>query len=156
VSFSSMQLLQRLMLEFSKSIHCDERRIELSKDSKELAIYGDPTLLTQILCKLIQNALEATPKGGFITVSSKLAGDGANAAFEVWNSAFIKRNDQMHIFHRHFSTKGGSKGIGTYMARLLAEKYLGGKISFISSEECGTTFRIEIPLRQPSDKEEQE
>jgi signal transduction histidine kinase len=31
--------------------------------------------------------------------------------------------------------------------KLLAEEYLGGKISFESSRENGTTFTLSLPLR---------
>jgi signal transduction histidine kinase len=49
------------------------------------------------------------------------------------------------IFRRFFSTKGASRGIGTYAAKLLTEKYLGGKIGFSTAVDTGTTFTVAYP-----------
>ena len=45
------------------------------------------------------------------------------------------------------SVIGAGRGIGTYSIRLLGERYLGGRVSFDSTPEAGTTFRIHLPLR---------
>jgi signal transduction histidine kinase len=52
-----------------------------------------------------------------------------------------------NIFRRYFSTKGGNRGLGTYGMKLLTEEYLGGEVSFRSSEQEGTTFTFVIPNR---------
>ena len=54
---------------------------------------------------------------------------------------------QLQVFNRSFSTKGAGRGIGTYSIRLLGERYLGGRVSFDSTEAEGTTFRIHLPER---------
>jgi sensor histidine kinase regulating citrate/malate metabolism len=66
----------------------------------------------------------------------------------IWvrNSAFIKREIQLQIFMRSFSTKGSNRGLGTYSMKLLGEKYLGGKVSFTTDEKDGTVFSVQIPL----------
>ena len=58
----------------------------------------------------------------------------------------IPPDDQLQIFQRSFSTKGRGRGLGTYSIRLLGEAYLGGAVSFTSTQRTGTTFRIELPL----------
>jgi signal transduction histidine kinase len=37
------------------------------------------------------------------------------------------------------------RGIGTYSAKLITERYLGGSLSFTSSEDEGTTFAVTLP-----------
>jgi len=55
---------------------------------------------------------------------------------------------RLQVFQRSFSTKSHDRGLGTYSMKLLAERYLGGTVSFTSSVEEGTTFRIRLPLQQ--------
>ncbi len=53
---------------------------------------------------------------------------------------------RQQVFQRSFSTKGGKgRGIGTYSARLLAERYLGGRLTFSSTADAGTSFVLELP-----------
>jgi len=53
---------------------------------------------------------------------------------------------RLQVFQRSFSTKGGrGRGVGTYSARLLAERYLGGRLSFSSVAGQGTTFVLDLP-----------
>jgi len=53
---------------------------------------------------------------------------------------------QLQVFNRSFSTKGKNRGLGTYGAKLLTERYMGGKISFASHEGEGTTFFLWLPF----------
>jgi signal transduction histidine kinase len=57
----------------------------------------------------------------------------------------MPRDVQLQVFQRFFSTKGAGRGLGTYSIRLLTERYLKGNVSFTSSPEEGTTFRVCYP-----------
>jgi len=93
---------------------------------------------------LLKNALEATPPDGEVTISCKT--DDKSVSFFVSNPSFIPRSIQLQIFQRSFSTKGNGRGLGTYSIKLLTDKYLKGKVSFISNENDGTTFKVDLPL----------
>ena len=80
---------------------------------------------------------------------------GEQVALRVHNPSVIPDAIKHQIFQRSFSTKGSDRGIGTYSMRLLGEGYLGGKVSFTSSEPSGTTFVFRIPKTwagRPSDE----
>jgi hypothetical protein len=152
VSFSSVQLLERLALEYGKRKYGDkERNISVSKDSVEMGIYGDPTILSCALGNLIMNSIEASTNGGGIVLSCHMG--EACASFSVWNNETIAETVQPNIFHRSFSTKGVAHGIGTYMSRLLVTRYLSGEIGFKSSPGKGTVFTINIPFEDKSSKQ---
>jgi sensor histidine kinase regulating citrate/malate metabolism len=68
----------------------------------------------------------------------------------VHNDAPIPREVRLQIFQRAFSTKGPGRGLGTYSMKLLSQRYLGGDVSFTSSEEGGTTFKARYPLHRQS------
>ncbi|MCF8223337.1 MAG: hypothetical protein K9J25_09330 [Bacteroidales bacterium] len=59
----------------------------------------------------------------------------------------LLKDVQMQIFNRSFSTKGKDRGLGTYSVKLLAEKYLKGKVWFETDRINGTTFYFRIPYR---------
>lgn len=110
----------------------------------ELTIVSDLQILRRILGNLVKNALEATPKGGTVTIAAHQEGDGVS--FTVHNPGLIPPEVQLQIFQRSFSTKEGTgRGIGTYSVRLFGERYLKGTITFTSTEHEGTTFTASFP-----------
>ena len=72
--------------------------------------------------------------------------EDSKAKIEVCNKRLIPQDNIRRIFHRSFSTKGENRGLGTYSVKLLAEKYLKGKVSVVSTEETGTIFTLELPI----------
>jgi hypothetical protein len=104
----------------------------------------DVPLALRALGNVLLNALEATPKGGRVSLASTQVED--NVVITVHNDAVMPPEVQLQVFQRSFTTKGtGARGIGTYCSRLYIERYLGGAIDFESGEPTGTTFRVTFP-----------
>jgi hypothetical protein len=107
------------------------------------SIITDKLLLKRVLINLVKNALEASVEGE--RVSLDFQNQGA-AVFRVHNEAAMPEAVRLQVFRRSFSTKSPvGRGIGTYSAKLITERYLGGSLSFTSSEEEGTTFAVVLP-----------
>ena len=71
-------------------------------------------------------------------------------AFLVHNPGAMPEEVQEQIFQRSFSTKAkNGRGVGTYSIKLFTEKYLGGRVSFTSTEHEGTTFTVVLPKNEP-------
>ena len=75
-------------------------------------------------------------------------GKGDEVEFWVHNQGHMPRKVQLQVFQRSFSTKGAGRGIGTYSVKLLTERYLGGRVTFTSEPQAGTTFRIRLPVQR--------
>ncbi|NOU46388.1 MAG: PAS domain-containing sensor histidine kinase [Bacteroidales bacterium] len=117
------------------------KTIIITDDTIDYNFITDQILLKRILVNLLKNALEASAKGQVVTVGCKKEGqDGI--AFWVNNVNEMPRQVQMQIFQRSFSTKGASRGIGTYSIKLFTEFYLKGKVDFTSNTKTGTTFTV--------------
>lgn len=135
-------------LELLQSVYSES---ELSKDrpivvdhASGIKIVTDAMLLQRILSNLVKNALEATPPGGAVTISAYEAAD--EVCFVVGNPGAMPEEVQLQIYQRSFSTKDKTgRGIGTYSVKLLAERYLGGRVSFTSREPEGTHFSVTLP-----------
>jgi signal transduction histidine kinase len=119
-----------------------DKLIEIAESSYEIVIKTDRILLQRIIINLLKNAFEASPHGGVVKTGADNMGD--KIRFWVKNDGVIARDVQMQIFQRSFSTKGKGRGIGTYSIRLLTENYLKGKVSFISNENEGTIFFVDL------------
>lgn len=121
---------------------CEHRHLLLTA-VPDCHVVSDGALLRKILGNLVKNALEATPRGGTVTIAG--ADDDDTVAFIVHNPTVMSREVQLQLFQRSFSTKGEGRGIGTYSIRLFGERYLKGKVDFSSREPDGTTFTFTIP-----------
>jgi PAS domain-containing protein len=121
-----------------------DRSVIIDKNSTEITFTTDLRLIRRVILNMLKNALEATPVHGKVKIGC--TNDDNFVKIRVSNSAFIKREIQLQIFKRSFSTKGSNRGLGTYSMKLLGEKYLGGKVSFTTDEKDGTVFSVQIPL----------
>jgi hypothetical protein len=113
-----------------------------------LQVRTDPFLLTRIMTNMLINALEATPRGG--TVSIEAGVEGSDRLFTVWNAGHIPDRVAVRVFQRYFSTKVGTgRGVGTYAMKLFAEESLGGTVSFTTDPTEGTRFTLRLPANLP-------
>lgn len=117
------------------------KTIHISDDSLNIEFSTDQILLKRVMVNLLKNALEASEKGQKVTLGCK-SEEKNGIAFWVNNTNEMPRQVQMQIFQRSFSTKGESRGIGTYSIKLFTEFYLKGKVDFTSDAENGTTFTV--------------
>ncbi|MEI7482711.1 MAG: HAMP domain-containing sensor histidine kinase [Elusimicrobiota bacterium] len=139
---SSMDLLNELADLFKAHDVAKNKGIVVSGDCQNLKISTDKNLLSRVISNLIKNALEAEPSGAKITLSCHKIPEGA--AFTVHNPSRMPEDSRFQIFQRSFSTKGTGRGLGTYSIRLLTEKYLKGKVFFVSDAN-GTLFTAVYP-----------
>ncbi|AFH50441.1 Signal transduction histidine kinase [Ignavibacterium album JCM 16511] len=118
--------------------------LEVKYLNDDFKIRTDSSLLVRSLGNLLKNALEAISTNQKVRVYSELKND--EVEFCVWNEGIITQTVQLQIFQRSFSTKSNfGRGIGTYSVKLFVEKYLGGKVTFISDPENQTVFKVCLP-----------
>jgi two-component system sporulation sensor kinase C len=105
----------------------------------------------QVLFNVLQNAIEASPADGTITVVASST-DGVVQVTIRDQGPGIPRELKHRIFEPFFSTKGAAEssgmGIGLSISRTLVES-MGGTLDFECPEGAGTLFRIRLPLRYP-------
>jgi len=111
-----------------------------------VCIETDPVLLKRVIVNVIKNACEASESGQTVTIKCNYAEE--NIVLSVHNEKHMSEDVCKSVFKRSFSTKGKGRGLGTYSMRLLTERYLKGNIYFTSVEGDGTTFYIELPVKQ--------
>ncbi len=123
----------------------------LEKISPDWKIEVDLVQLTQVFGNLINNAASYSPVGSQIEIGAKIL-DGRIKIYVRDQGFGIPVSQQSKIFNKFFrgdnvaKTIAGS-GLGLYVAKGMVENH-HGKIWFESEEGKGTTFFVELPLKQ--------
>lgn len=107
-----------------------------------LRVTADGHLLQQVWVNLFQNALEAMPHGGTLTVE---ASDGPSVCVRIQDTGHGMDAAQMSKLFRPFvSTKTRGTGLGLAISKKIVEAH-GGTIRIESKPKEGTTVVVEIP-----------
>jgi two-component system, NtrC family, sensor histidine kinase HydH len=107
-------------------------------------VWLDSDRMKEVLVNLAQNAIQATPSGG--RVSLKASGNGENVRIQVTDTGDgIPSADLDKIFFPFFTTKPDGNGIGLAVCKEVVEAH-GGKIEVDSKKGVGTLFTITLPV----------
>ena len=138
-----------------KSAVAAERGMELvldpstELDSGALDAAGVPVRdLVTVLGNLIDNAIQAMPDGGTLTL--RTAQENEHVLVEIGDTGGgIPEDVQSHIFDPFFTTKGVGEGTGLGLdtAYRIVRKH-HGQITF-QSQPGRTSFIVRLPVQQP-------
>ncbi len=133
------------------SLQIKNRKIKLHKEFDESAAIeeADVNSVRVIIQNLLSNAIKYNRIGGEVNLSLNLSGD--NLLFTISDNGYgIPEEEQGRIFERFFRASNAidkdtdGTGLGLYMVKILLDKS-GGKITFESKENKGTTFNVSLP-----------
>ncbi len=118
---------------------------ELHIEANGIRVKAEREKLVRILGHLVQNAIEATPYTGKVSVTLARADDWAVLSVEDtgagMDAAFIRER----LFRPFASTKGTGMGIGAYECKEYVQE-LNGNIQVASKPGRGTLFTVRLPL----------
>jgi signal transduction histidine kinase len=105
----------------------------------------DANVILLVLTNLVQNAIQATPRGGQITVNAQRNEEGA--IFQISDTGpGLPSHVQQALFTPCKSTKSAGTGLGLAISKHLAN-HLGAELCLKQSSRDGTTFELRIPER---------
>jgi signal transduction histidine kinase len=110
-----------------------------------LRVRAERDRLTRAIGHLLQNALEATPPTGQVTLRGFEASGQAMIEILDTGSGMDDEFIRTRLFQPFDSTKGAGMGIGAYECRETL-RALGGNIEVDSTPGIGTRFRLSLPL----------
>ncbi len=118
--------------------------------SGAISVKQDINMLKKIMLNLLSNASKYSAEEK--TIKWDITVRNNRLVMTVTDSGIgIPVKDQPHIFSRFFRAKNVETMQGTGLGLNIAKKYvelLNGKISFVSMENAGSTFTVEIPVLQ--------
>jgi signal transduction histidine kinase len=118
-------------------------------------VMADRDRFSAVIGHIVQNAYDATPETGSITVRGRKDGNIATIEIEDTGCGMDESFLRERLFRPFDSTKNGSgMGIGAYEAREYV-RALGGEVHVVSARGTGTTFRIRLPYADRLHTEEE-
>lgn len=134
--------------------HAEHAEVTIAVTGERIELCCDANLICRVFTNLIGNAVRASKKGASVKVCIRGEHDGAIA--EVVDSGCgIPKDDQAKIFDKFAGvSKVGERmlpsvGLGLTFCKLAVEAH-GGSITVISELGKGSTFRFELPKKQPT------
>ena len=131
----------------------DARKISLFfQESKDTYIQGDHDQMTMAVNNLIENAINYSPAGTKVSVSTS-AENGIISIAVSDQGIGIPEAEVERIFERFYrvdparSRETGGTGLGLSIVKHIVTKH-GGEISVWSSENVGSTFTIRLPIHE--------
>lgn len=121
-------------------------RLDWQIEETAISVMGDDERFVNILCHLIENAQQATPREGEVVLSVRC--HNQNLKIDIQDTGCGMDPDFIHSsLYRPFVTTKGEKGtgIGVYEAKEYVSK-VGGQLLVRSQKDKGSTFSLEIPL----------
>ena len=150
-AFDMAQLVQEVMKVLDEPLTRKQATIRLSAPDAPYSIQADRDQLKQVLLNVLQNAIEASPSGGTITVTLVQQARGVEPGLEVTvadRGTGISPTHLPHVFEPFFTSgKPQGTGLGLAICRNILEAH-GGEIALDSEVGRGTTVRVWAPLRQ--------
>lgn len=133
--------------------YVSDLELDLDPDLPSILCYVDE--FNQVILNLIVNAADAieektgknSPEKGLIKIKTENAGEFINIYIQDTGNG-IPDSIKDKIFDPFFTTKEVGKGTGQGLAisySVIVDKH-NGKLSFISQQGKGTTFKIELPV----------
>jgi two-component system, OmpR family, heavy metal sensor histidine kinase CusS len=115
----------------------------------DIELAGDPDLLRQVVQNLVVNAVSYNCPNGWLRCELKKTAE--TALLRISNSAEPISADQFgKIFRRFYrldeARTGDHAGLGLSLAREITRVH-GGRLELTASDESGTVFELELPLR---------
>ncbi|WP_375177125.1 XrtA/PEP-CTERM system histidine kinase PrsK [Marinobacter mobilis] len=109
-------------------------------------VNADPDQLKSVLGHLIQNAQDATPSDGEVSLTIKTSEGQAVLFIQDTGSGMSEEFIKFQLFKPFESTKGlTGMGIGAYQAREYVRK-IGGNIDVTSEPGIGSCFSVRLPI----------
>lgn len=128
------------------SMHgCHKSREVIKESDPDLEVPMPRGQLVQVLLNLVINALQASPQGSKVVMTSRALPDEVRISV-IDKGQGISRGDLSRLFDPFFTTKAPGEGTGLGLSvshRLVTEA--GGRITVDSSPGQGSVFTVHLP-----------
>lgn len=135
-----------------------EKDLGVSKEWKaQLGIEGFPAQLRQVFLNILQNAVDASPKGSLIRIrmtsiqTTDASQEPAVRVIVADSGVGIAKENRGKVFDAFFTTKElKGTGIGLWLSSSIVQEH-GGRIQIKSSthpNKSGTSVSVKLPVRR--------
>ncbi|MCP3142285.1 sensor histidine kinase [Pyxidicoccus xibeiensis] len=128
-----------------------ERGVRLAREA-ESSIHArcDPRKVKQVLMNLLHNAIEASPRGGLVTLALESTSTGEVRVFVRDEGSGLPPEVAGRVFEAGVTTKAKGSGLGLTVARALARQH-GGELTLANAPSRGCVAELLLPRELPAD-----
>jgi PAS domain S-box-containing protein len=121
-------------------------KVSVKVEDEARKVVADSTYINRIMHNLINNSVQAMPKGGNLTIHAYK--EAKHVVITVKDTGVgVPEQIKSKLFTPMFTTKAKGQGFGLPVIKRMTEA-LGGKVSFESQEGKGTTFIVRFPFQK--------
>jgi two-component system phosphate regulon sensor histidine kinase PhoR len=144
------ELIESLLGDFRTLAEDKGQTIRVNVSPQACQMVVDPAKLHDVLRNLIENAVNYTPDGGTIDVSTALSG-GRYVITVADNGQGIPPEDLARVFERFYRvdksrTRPGGTGLGLAIVKNLVN-VMHGEVSVANQPTGGAVFTVKLPVR---------
>ena len=103
--------------------------------------------MRQVLINLFKNALEAMPRGGELTIATRVKGPDLEISVTDTGEGMAPEV-AANIFQPYYTTKEKGTGLGLAICQFIVKEQHGGCLQAESTPGKGSTFTIRLPLTE--------
>ena len=118
-------------------------KVSVKVESDARKVVADSAYINRIMYNLVNNSVQAMPKGGKLTINAYKETNDSIITVED-TGVGIAESVKGKLFTPMFTTKAKGQGFGLAVIKRMTEA-LGGTVSFESQEGKGTTFTVRLP-----------
>lgn len=137
--------LDELMTDVSTLVtgRAEAAGVELAVEGQGGPLQADARLLKEAIVNVVCNAIEATPRGGHVTVSYHFGAGGATIVVRDTGRGMTKET-ATRVGTPFFTTRDGGTGLGVVIAKTAIAQH-GGTLEYQSAPGAGTIAKIALP-----------
>jgi signal transduction histidine kinase len=153
----SIKSLLEELVEFYRTQKLPEESIDIRLETtceKDLFFFIDEELFKEAMVNLMENAVEAMPHGGKLTISllpvfSMIKGSLKKVIIKVMDTGIgMDKEDLSKVFDPFFTRKPKRTGLGLTISKGIIGAH-GGRIEIHSPKGEGTNVCITLPVKKP-------
>ncbi len=137
------------------------KHVTIHVDGESLYVYGNPSLLSELVMNCVDNAVKYNKEGGEVTVSVRPEGDDKVRLTVSDTGIGIPKEKQDRVFERFYradesrNKSTGGSGLGLAICKHIVTQHHGA-IDIASTEGEGTTISAVLPRMSDADVEKEE
>jgi signal transduction histidine kinase len=146
------RVVERLTTLLKREPTIQRVRFEHTVDHRPLpSVEADENQIEQLLMNLVLNAAHASEDGGLVTLTTRPVATGVYLEVQDHGHGMDEETCRRAL-EPFFTTKSRGTGLGLPICKRIVESH-GGTLTIDSAAGRGTTVRVELPHRQPAEKQ---
>jgi signal transduction histidine kinase len=118
-------------------------QLAVRESPDDVKVRADPLLLREVITNLLNNAIDAAPKGGHVEATTGRRGNGWPYFSVADDGAGVSDDHRHRLFEPHFTTKEGGTGLGLFMSYGIVREHRGDLV--YEGNRRGAIFTVVLP-----------